>query len=167
MGLIPLSRQHVSLFDELVFLPSRDVDIETEQHPSSPSDNYVVFGWPKSRSTCRLERPKRNIKQWSFTFHTGIATTAIVEREQLSPESHLVLVFDPRQITVDGKPENPPHPDGISGGAAFRAVNGRLELAAIMTEHRKGSRVMVATRMAEFIAFAQDVIDSEGKLGAE
>jgi hypothetical protein len=34
MGLIPLSRQHVSLFAELVFLPSPDVDIEAGQQPS-------------------------------------------------------------------------------------------------------------------------------------
>jgi hypothetical protein len=161
MGLIPLSQQRASLFDELVFLPSAGIAIEAEQRPPSPHDNYVVFGWPRSNSTFRLERTRRNIKQKSFTFHTGIATAPIAGCEQLNPESHLVLVFDRKQITVDGKPHNPPDPDGISGGAAFRAVNGTLELAGIMTEHRRDSRVMVATRMAEFVAFAQDVIDLE------
>jgi hypothetical protein len=90
MGLIPLTPQHAALFDELVFLPSADLRIETERQPLSADDNYVVCGWPKSKSTFRLDRPQRNIKQKSFTFHTGIATTPIVGCEHLSRESYLV-----------------------------------------------------------------------------
>ena len=90
-----------------------------------------------------------------------IARTRIAGSDQPKPESHLVLVFDPDGITVNGKPHNPPDPNGISGGAAFRNINGTLMLSAIMTEHRKSSRVMIATRITEFVAFAQDVIDLE------
>jgi hypothetical protein len=160
MGRIPISPQHASLFDALVFLPSAAIGIETEHQPLSAHNNSVVFGWPKSNSNSRLHRQQRNIKQKSFTFHTGLATPPIVGCH-LSTESHLALEFDRKWITVDGKRHNPPDPDGISGGAAFRVANGTLELAGIMTEVWEGSRVMVATRMAEFVAFAQDVIDSE------
>jgi hypothetical protein len=166
MGLIPLSRQPASLFDELTFLPSADIGIEVERQPLSAQDNYIVCGWPKSNSTFKLDRPNRNIKQKSFTFHTGIATAPIVGCEHLSRESYLVLVFDPEQITVEGRLHNPPDPDGISGGAAFRVVNGTVMLAGIMTEHRKVARVMVATRVAEFVEFAQDVIDFERSEGS-
>jgi hypothetical protein len=165
IAVIPLNDRELSKLVDLVFIPEDSLELEDVDHQGGPANDHVVFGWPESNSQFRIDRrpggPRRNIRQNSFTLQTKLATPEIGVRENISSESHLVLEFNPNEITVDGRRHNPPDPHGISGGGAFRVVNGRLRLAGIMTEYRRPSRVIVGTRMSQVAAFVENVVESE------
>jgi hypothetical protein len=162
IGLSPLDSGELARLDGLIFVP--ETSMESESPPprhGGPINDYVVFGYPESNSQFRVEQPRRNVRQHSFTLHTAI-TSRNIAAEKLDPRVHLVLEFDRENIFVQGKRLNPPNPHGISGGAAFHDVGGELKLAGIMTEYRRNSCILVGTQMTEVIAFAQHVIQSTG-----
>lgn len=132
----------------------------------SIDDEYIVFGYPESGSHFWPNPKTRNIRQKSFTLHTGIAAHMLAAREKIDLTSHLALAFDPEKITVGGKRLKPPDPTGISGGAAFHVIDKDLKLAGIMTEQRPFSRLMVSVRMSEVIAIAQHAVSLNNKRGA-
>lgn len=166
IGLIPLTRTHLEALSGLQIIPEASVDSGPTQ-PYSTRRRHAVFGWPASRSQVHIDRPKRHIRQQSFTFFTGEAAPDIANQAGFDSATHLVLEFDPTEITVSGRRHTPPDPTGISGSAALRIDDDKkLHLAGIMTQRKKNPPVMVATRMSEVIKFAQRVVESE-RLQAE
>jgi hypothetical protein len=157
VAVVSLGSSQVAALQGLVFIPEWYVEAEDEQAIES-GDEFVVFGFPDSNSRFRPDRQSRNITQKSFYFRTTAAAHDIATRENVSTDTHLLLEFDPKQITVQGERHTPPNPRGISGGGAFHVTHGKVKLAGIMTEHRKASRVMVAVRMREVVAIAEHVI---------
>ena len=133
IGVIPLGTSELARFDGLMFVPETSVENEVPQQPS-PTDDYIVFGYPESNSQFRVDQPLRNVRQNSFTFRTALTTGHIANQEKLDPEAQLALQFDRENITINGKRHNPPDPYGLSGGAVFHAVAGQLKLAGIMTD---------------------------------
>jgi hypothetical protein len=162
IAVMPLTESDLARFGGLWFVPEVAVEDDIGPHAPNSVHDYIVYGYPESNSQVRVERQRRNVKQFSFTVHTTLAKADISFREGIDPEAHLALEFDRENVTVRGRRHTAPSPHGISGGAVFHDVDGVLKLAGIMTEYRKNSRVLVATRMTEVIAFAEYVIRSEG-----
>jgi hypothetical protein len=162
IAVVPLTPEQQSMLQEqnLVFIRETrfELGIDAPEEPA-PGNDYVVFGWPESKSQSRIDRPRRKIKQNSFTLQTGRAKPESAVRADVDLSSHLVLEFDPEQITVQGKRHNPPRPHGVSGGAAFHVVGADVKLAEIMTAfHRDPPRVMIAVRMGEVVAILEHVL---------
>jgi hypothetical protein len=154
---IPLTAEQVASFDGLDFVPEDRIEIEPDRYPAL-DDEFDVFGFPDSNSQFQPHRPTRNVQQASFFFGTTAAPPETVARAGFNPNSHLVLEFDPEKVTVAGQPYRPPNPRGISGGAAFHIVDGKLMLAAIMTDHPKSFRLMAGVRMSEVVAIMEHAI---------
>lgn len=109
--------------------------------PYSKKRRHAVFGWPESRAQCRIDRPRRHIRQRSFSFCTGEAAPGIVSEAGFDSSTHLVLDFDPAAITVRGQPHGPPDPTGLSGSAALYVDdNNKLWLAGIMIQKKNPAR---------------------------
>jgi len=162
VAVVPLAHEQQSMLQErnLVFIRETrfELDVDELEEPV-PRDAYIVFGWPESKSQSRIDRPLRKLKQSSFTLQTGRAKPESSVLAGVERSSHLVLEFDPKQITVHGKRHNPPDPHGVSGGAAFHLVGDDVWLAGIMTAfHRHSPRVMVAVRMREVVAILEHVV---------
>ena len=162
IAVVPLRREQESMLQEhrLVFIrePRFDLDVDAKQKAAVGND-YVVFGWPESQSQSRIDRPARNIKQSSFSLQTGAATAESAVRAGIDLASHLLLDFDPAQVTVQGKRHNPPRPHGLSGAAAFHVVGHDPRLAGILTAFRRvPPRVMIAVRMREVVAILEHVV---------
>jgi hypothetical protein len=163
VAVTPLSPEQQSTLQTqgLVFIPESrfDLDIDASQEPAQGND-YVVFGYSQSNSQFRIDRlVRKNIKQKSFTLHTG-AAKAESTLSDIDFVSHLVLEFDRKQITVDGTRHNPPDPHGLSGGAAFHRAGSDVKLAGIMTALRRHPPVMIAVRMREVVAILEHVVES-------
>ena len=162
VAVVPLNPEQESMLQErgLVFIrePRFDLDVDAQREAALGYD-YIVFGWPESKSQSRIDRPVRNIRQNSFTLQTGAARAESAVRADIDLASHLLLEFDPRQITVQGKRHNPPRPHGLSGAAAFRDIGGDPRLAGILTAFRRDPpRVMIAVRMSEVVAILEHVV---------
>jgi hypothetical protein len=162
-ALVPLSGSQFDGLKGFRFISEQWIELEAG-HYSAQRDEFVVFGFPDSNSQFRPNRPLRNIRQNSFYFRTTAARPAIAQRENIDSNTHFLVEFDPRQITVKGARHNPPNPRGLSGGAAFHVINGTMKLAGILTEHRKSSGVMVCVRTSEIAAIAQHVVLVESQL---
>lgn len=143
-----------------VFIPERSVEKRGDLEPSA-SKEFVAFGWPDSHSQFRLNRPGRRIRQNSFLLRTTAATPAVAARIDVDHDEHLVLEFNPEQMSIKGKRHNPPNPRGMSGGAVFRVIDQKLRLAAILTEHHRTARAIVGVRMSEVLTIADHIVRQE------
>jgi hypothetical protein len=121
VAVVPLTTHHVAAMNGLAFIPERYIEIEPERDQST-DDEFVVFGWPASNSTYRVERKTRNIRQASFYFRTTAARPDVARVEKIDLTTQLLVEFDPKKITVKGRPHTPPKPNGLSGGAVFLSL---------------------------------------------
>jgi hypothetical protein len=160
VGFIPCTPQHVSTLEAAGFSFVREAALDTERRPHDAE--YVVIGWPESPRQCDINPVRRHIDQHSFEFWTGEVSAAKAQRAGESPDSHLVLEFNPKKVSslATGHRTTPPNPVGVSGGVAAygnQSNQGALRIAGLMVRKHETHRVMVATRMSEFLGFVQHV----------
>jgi hypothetical protein len=130
-----------------------EVDVNESLKPVKGA--YLAIGYPLSETKVAVEEGAVHVNP--FALHAGRTEPEIYTTLGVSEHTHLVLRYDPASITwPDGLPREGPSPHGMSGGGVWRVRNSYpalpgpsdAKLVAIMTEHRAGEHVIIATRIA-------------------
>jgi len=160
VGVLALAAGHLGAFQHHVFLAGAEID--QEDQPDDEDDVrsfYFVLGYSASRTQVKISKAERRIHQQSFRLSTQPVDAAEYLQERMSRSDHILLDFDHKEIRVEGRPASPPKLQGVSGGGIFhisrKAMRGPL--VAIATENRRGSRLILGTRIKHFLAMVREL----------
>jgi hypothetical protein len=160
IGLLPLPSSKLGKFSSGTFL---DMDSLYVSGPPDPwgdkSPDFLVYGFPVAASQVKIDRAAKFIRQTSFNLRTYASPASEYAKQRMTPQRHLLLNHDPKDVLVEGQLRTMPNMVGVSGGAVIYCPrNRRPALIAMVIEHHRTSRVIVATRIGHIIAFARHMI---------
>jgi hypothetical protein len=150
-------------FPGAMFLSAEAIDPgdEPDYADVESFNQYFVVGYPASRSLVRVSHPAKHIHFTSFQVTAYASPVEAYRVEELNRAAHLLLKYDHRRQSIAGVSTNPPRLQGLSGGGVFRfaSPSPACRLVAIATEHRRPTRVLVATKIAHALTLARQVIN--------
>jgi hypothetical protein len=160
VGVLALKSHLLGAFLHHVFLTEAEID--QEDQPDDQDDLrsfYFVLGYSASRTQVKISKPGRRIHQQSFRFSTQPVDAAEYLHERMSKSDHILLDFDHDEIQVEGRRATPPRLQGVSGGGIFQISRKAMRgpLVAISTENRRGSRLILGTRIKHFLAMVREL----------
>jgi hypothetical protein len=159
VGVLVLSANQLGPFRQHVFPASTEIDQDDRPDDQGLASFYFVLGYSASRTQVKVSKAKRRIHQQSFHCSTHPVDAAEYLQEGMSQANHLLLDFDHKEIVIGGKRVNPPKLQEVSGGGIFHISRETKQgpLAAIATQNRRNSRLIVGTRIKHFLALVREL----------
>jgi len=159
VAVLVLPANQLGPFQQRVFLAGTDIDHQDRPDDLGLSSFYFVLGYPASRTQVKVSTAERHIHQRSFQCSTEPVTGAEYQQEEMSEADHILLDFDHKEILIRGKRVHPPKLQGISGGGIFHISREENwgPLVAIATQNRRGSRLIVGTRIKHFLSMVREL----------
>jgi hypothetical protein len=102
-----------------VFLAGTEID-KDDRLDDRVKSFYFVPGYSASRTQVKVSHAEHRIHQQSFHFATNPVAAAEYLQQRISQADHILLDFDHKEIVVEGRRENPPELQGVSGGGMFQ-----------------------------------------------
>jgi hypothetical protein len=124
---------------------------------------YFVIGYPSSKSV--VSHARRKVVSKPYCNVGRSATPEAYMKLGISPDSNVVLEFDRRRVRGRGTgPQAFPEPAGMSGSPVWllwddEGPNDRTktEVVAILTMHKRTSKVLVATDVAVVLEMIREL----------
>lgn len=146
VGFARIENQSLGALEDCHFLAEDERQFVHEDDRSSQSF-YMLIGYPGSRGLTKIW--DREIKQRSFCICTRPAPEQRYEDLSIPAKNQMLLEYNERSVTRDGARFNMWKLQGMSGGGVFhvRKETRQAQLVAILTEHRRESKCIIATRV--------------------
>jgi len=159
IAVLVLPPRELGAFQRRVFLSGGEIDQDDKPDDQGLASFYFVLGYSASRTQVQVSRVRRHIDQRSFHCRTSPVSPAEYAAEQLSLADHIALDFDHKEIVIRGTRVSPPKLKGVSGGGIFHISRETTQgpLVAIATQNRRGSRLIVGTRIKHFLTAAREL----------
>jgi hypothetical protein len=159
VAVLVLPAHRLGPFQRRVFLAGAEIDQADRPDDPRLSSFYFVLGYSASRTQVKVSRAKRLIHQQSFHCSTNPVDAAEYVQEATPQTDHILLDFDHKEIAIGGRRANPPKLQGVSGGGVFHITRETKQgpLVAIATQNRRGSRLIVGTRIKHFLTMVREL----------
>jgi hypothetical protein len=158
-AVLALPTRQLGPFQRHTFLAGNEIDFEDQPDAHDIESFYFVLGYSASKTQVKVERDERRIHQQSFSCSTDPVAAAEYIQERISKSDHILLDFDHKEMSVQGRRRSPPKLQGVSGGGIFHIARKGMRgpLVAIATENRRRSRLIVGTRIKHFLAIVREL----------
>lgn len=159
VGVLLLPARQLGAFQRHAFLAGTEIDQDDQPDDQSLESFYFVLGYSASSTQVRVSRAERRIQQQSFRCSTQPVDAGEYMQERMSKSDHILLNFDHKELRVEGRRASPPKLQGLSGGGIFHVSRKRMRspLVAIAIQNRRGSRLIVGTRIKHFLAMVREL----------
>ncbi len=149
IGLVRFAPEIWSEHQDCEFLSTKDCERDHQDDRSGKSF-YLLIGYPGSRKMTKIETGQ--IKQRSVCIATVPASQKQYTNLRITPTNHLLLEYDERNVSYQGRRHLPPSLAGISGGGVFHVQKetNDVRLVGIITESHRSQGLIVATRIDSF-----------------
>jgi hypothetical protein len=149
IGLVRFTPEIWSEHQDCAFLSASDCERDHQDDRSGQSF-YLVIGYPGSRKMTKIERGQ--IRQRSACIATVPALQERYTNLNIVAKNQLLLEYDEKNVSYQGRRYHPPDLAGISGGGVFhvRKETNKVRLVGIVTEFHKGPGLILATRIDSF-----------------
>jgi hypothetical protein len=158
-GVLVLPPHQLGAFEQHTFLTGEEIDNDDRPDDQRLDTFYFVLGYSASRTQVTVSQTKRRIHQQSFRCSTSPVDAAEYAQEQISQRDHILLDFDHKEIRAKGRRATPPKLQGVSGGGIFQIRRETMSgsLVAIATRNRRTSRLIVGSRIKNFLAIVREL----------
>jgi hypothetical protein len=138
------------------FLSPAAIGIE---EPLTESSTYLALGYPVKKTV--VDSVARKVEPWPVKYVGARSAPQAYNRLGLHHSTHVLLDFDQKRTVTDEGIRAVMKPNGMSGGGvwwwrnpgpASRYELPEARLTAILIEHRRGPKLLVATRVRYHIA---------------
>lgn len=102
-----------------LFLAGSEIEKADRPDNSGLEGFHFVLGYPASRTQVKLRRGSTCIQQQSFHCSMSSVEPSEYIQENLSESDRILLDFDHKTISAQGKRAAPPRLQGVSGGGIF------------------------------------------------
>lgn len=159
VAILPLRPDRLGCFQRHVFLFGEEIDEQDRPDDHDVAAFYFVLGYPASRTQVQVNQTERRIHQQSFHCRTGPVSAAEYFQKGLSEADHIALDFDHEEIMIGKTQVTPPKLNGVSGGGIFHISRETMRgpLVAIATQNRRGSALIVGTRIKHFLEMVREL----------
>ena len=159
IGILRLQARQLGPFHERIFLADTEIDENDRLDGQGLASFYFILGYSASRTQVNVSRTRHHIDQRSFHCCTNLVEPDEYLHEGMSEADHLLLDFDHKAIVTEGRRASPPKLQGVSGGGVFHISRETRQgpLVAIITQHRRKSRLIVGTRIKHFLAMVREL----------
>lgn len=117
-GLLAISDDDAAQLDGCRFLTSNQVATEENPEFATPyRSKYLALGWPRNR--LNFIRRERATEPTNLAFSGVIAAEGIYKSHGRDWRHHILIEYDPKEMTTRTGQQVPPSFDGLSGGGIF------------------------------------------------
>ena len=117
-GFFPVSESDAAELDGCRFLTADQLALEENPVFDAPyRSKYLALGWPRNR--LNLRRKERTTEPQNVAFTGVIAPAEAYASYDRSPSVHILIEYEPKQMSTRAGLRLPPSFDGMSGGGIF------------------------------------------------